>query len=117
MLIYNATAQVQLVKGRDLYGQPTHARPIPTPCAVVALHRVVTKTGVRTDATATRGGAEEQTENARILFPPNSKIIADARVVIQGHELRVIDVHRRFDVNGRLDHLDCMLTLWAEPGR
>lgn len=115
MLIFNRTAQLQLVKGRDLYGQPTHAKAITVPCAVVALHRTVAKTGVRTDATATRGAAEERQEDARILFPVNSKVVADARVVIQGFELRVIDVHPRFDVNGAPSHLDCMLTLWAEP--
>lgn len=114
MMIPNNTAFVRQSNGFDKYGEPTFTARRAVPCAICQLSMATERTSVRTDSSATRGNAEEQTATAKILFPPG-KVAKGWKVEVAGYELRVIDLQPRYAVaGGRHDHDECLLSLWQE---
>jgi hypothetical protein len=99
--------------GRDEYGQPVPSDPKPYKCLVVRLVSDVKKTNIRTDASASRGRADEVTNNAILLFRFQDDVKIDDKVEIMGFTLRVISVQPRLSVFGKPEHLEVKLEVWA----
>lgn len=96
-----------------VYGQTKLLAPKETNCAVVWLESQATKTSVRTDSSASRGNAREETIKSRMLFPTYVEIDKGDKVEIYGLALKVESVFPRHNVNGQFDHWQVDLTKWA----
>lgn len=97
----------------DEFGQPTFGPARPAKCAVVKFLVGREKTSVRADSSGSRGNAEEITADARLLFPPATKILIGDKVTLFDVDLRVLNFTPRLSVAGRLDHYQVDLERWA----
>lgn len=104
-LIYNYT---QL----DVYGQPLDVPPSKGRCAVVDMTQADKRTPVRSDTSASRGSARELVTHARLLFPGNTPLNVDDKVIVIGRTLKVMSVFPMYNVHGQLDHLQVDLFTW-----
>lgn len=106
MVIFGVNCIVVKQGGHDTYGEKIAGARHPEKCAVVKLESIQTKTTVRVDSGATRGGAEESTAAAVLLLKPNSKVEIDDTIEMPGSGLvlRVMKKRFRYNVVGRLDH-------------
>jgi len=98
----------------DVYGRAIHSGSAKEPCAVVRLIARAEKSSVRADTSASRGAAIEETVDGVILLGPRTAADYDDLVEIDGELYKVVGKHRRYDVNGRLDHIETYLMNWAE---
>jgi len=105
----NNSGQLLRRQTQNVFNEWTYAQPITVPCAVVALVDMVAKTAVRTDLSATRGTAEEETVMAKILFSPSINIREDDQFLIAGIKMRVDKIQPRYDILGRHDHDEATL--------
>ena len=96
----------------DIYGQQATGASSNDTCAIVKMISIDDKTPVRRDSSASRGMARELVDDARLLFPATSKIALDCRVDLLGIKLKVVKLHKRFDVTGRLDHIELDAIIW-----
>lgn len=110
----NVEARLSRQLGNNFAGEPEFGVGTRVMVGVVHLIRQVAKTSVRTDSSASRGNAEEQKATAKILFLPADKPRLGDRVEILGHFLRVQSLEPRIDTFGKLDHYECLLTLWDD---
>ena len=97
----------------DMYGQPTEGKHTDTKCGIIRLEQSSIKTSVRADSSASRGQAIEDTAQSRLLFPANTVIKAKDRVMVAGFTLEVQSIYPRYDIQGRLDHWQVDLDIWA----
>lgn len=104
MFIPNTTGMLSRANGRDVYGQFQWSAPAQVRCAVVHLNKLIQKTSVRTDSSASRGNAEETIATAKILFPTSVAIGAEDKFEIQGFKMRVTAIEPRRSVLGKHDH-------------
>ena len=104
---------VSMDKPTDLYGQPQEGKHTPGMCGVVRLEVGKMKTSVRADSSASRGQAIETVAQSRLLFSPGVVLNLGDRVIIHGFKLEVESVYPRFDVQGRQDHWQVDLNIWA----
>lgn len=93
--------------GKRLYGTPTHAR-----CAIVTLQDMTPPTSVRTDSSASKGAARDETINARLLLPASTSVLAGDRISVLNYDLSVQTVFPRHNVFGRLDHYQVDCEIW-----
>lgn len=100
--------------GYDVYGKTTFAAGRVTPCAVVSYDLSRMKSSVRVDSSGSRGRADELAGVARFLFPKTITVNRGDIVQKDNYWLRVIEIHPRYGVDGRLDHLEIDLEK-AEP--
>lgn len=87
-------------------GEYDYAPRVITPCSVVKLNLKTDHTSVRADSSASRGKAEEEQGDARLLFPANTVIAAGDIVEVEGEGIRATEIFPRRNVLGVLDHLD-----------
>ncbi len=110
----NQTCRIQLASGKtDLYGQPTPGRTITERCAVVKLLLTNEKSSVRADSSASRGNANEMQAVSVVLLAPTTRAAIDDILEIAGHKLRIMGYFPRFDVTGRLDHVQVEAHVWS----
>lgn len=105
-------------QGFDRYGRENHAVKKRTKCAIIGFYNSAEKTSVRADSSASRGRADEQTADVRILLKPNEDITTGDIVEIQltGGQpivMKVSKIFRRPDVEGVIHHIDVEGDLWA----
>jgi len=98
--------------GDDTYGQPLLGPATREKVAPVKLIFTNAHTTVRTDSASSHGHAYETTANVVLLVPRTSKIELGDILSVQGHDVRVIDMHPRYRVNGTLDHTVIGCTAW-----
>jgi hypothetical protein len=96
-----------------MYGKESLQSSAQLYCGVVRLSASNQKTSVRADSSASRGTAIEVTYDSRLLFLPLTEIGRGDKLTIVTLELRVETVQPRFDIRGRLDHLQVDLIAWA----
>lgn len=96
----------------DEYGRPTATAMRPAKCGVVKLVFQAVKTALRTDASATHGGARELEALVQLLFLPETGIDLDWVVDIAGRLVRVMSIEPQFNVAGRLDHYQVGCDMW-----
>lgn len=114
MLIPQVSCKIEQATKRDLYGKESLSKPFFTWCSIVRLINASEQSSVRADSSASRGKADEITSQSRILFKPNESISMGDKVTVGGLSLEVSVVHQRYDVRGRLDHLQVDLDKWAK---
>jgi hypothetical protein len=93
----------------DRRGEYTFAEPVPTPCSIVDIGLKVDKTSVRADSSGSRGKADEEQGDARLLFPTYITIREGDIVEVDDEGLVIVGIYRRRNVLGQLDHLDVAL--------
>lgn len=95
--------------GSDIYGKRQYTAWRKVRTGVVKLTEVSDKTSVRTDASASRGSAQELKADARLLFPTSVVLNPGDRVRVHGMLLTVKSVFPRHSVTGHFDHwqVDC----------
>jgi len=110
----NVTCQITRMNGqRSLYGQTLEGDTITTRCGVVRLDVAQQKTSVRADTSASRGQAREKVAIAVLLFSPDESLVQRDKVTVSGHELEIVSVFPRYNVQGDLDHYQVELAKWA----
>ncbi len=109
MLRPNVKGEVSKMSGADIYGKRAYDTWETVSLAVVKLETSSRKTSVRTDASASRGSAQEILADARLLFPKDVLLTPGDRVRIHGVTLTVESIFPRYNVLGRFDHwqVDC----------
>lgn len=105
--------------GFDMYGRETHRiRRTKTKCSIVNLYNETEKTSVRADSSASRGRADEQVADVRVLLRPKEKISTGdlIEITLQGGDPIVMQVNRIFrrpDIDGAIHHIDVEGDLWV----
>lgn len=97
----------------DMYGKPVPDYGTVSKCDIVRLSKVKKETSIRSDASASRGRADEQLYDAVLLMKPQTVIEIDNKVEINGFELKVKKVVPRYNIFGRLEHQEVSLEIWA----
>jgi len=100
--------------GSNKFGESQFSAVVSTPCAVVRLKADIKKTAIRTDASGSRGAADETVSIAIILFPSYVTIGLGDRFIIGGDTLRVMMVQPRYAISGKLDHYECDFEAWTD---
>lgn len=98
----------------NLYGEARIERQRDQMVAPVRLSFGQQHTTVRTDSAATIGAAMELVPTVVVLAKPKSNIAVEDMLVIMGNKVRVMEVHPRYTVEGKLDHLQIKATAWGE---
>lgn len=112
-LVGNVSGQLTRKIGTSRRGEPLYGdTPEPTMVDVITLIGEIAKTSVRTDSSATRGNAEEEQAQAKILFRVKADPKEGDRFVLHGVVMRIESRQPRIDAFGKLDHWECTLVLW-----
>jgi hypothetical protein len=103
----NTIAQLlRMLPTRTIHGKESFAGPVPIPCSIVQLADRVEESSVRADSTATRGAAEQEVLQAKILVPAHTVIKKGDVLQLQDRSVEVMSVHQRLNTRGVLDHLE-----------
>ena len=113
MLLPNNKGQLSKRVGYTGQGEARFGAPVMVPCAVVKLIHEIKKTPIRTDASASRGRADEGVSSSVILFPATSGVTVGDRFAIAGLDLRCSGSQPRYDALGTLDHYECTFEAWS----
>lgn len=89
---------------RNIHGKESFQAPVPLPCAVVSLADRVVESSVRADSTASRGAAEQEVLQAKILIPIHVAVKKGDVIKVLGRLVEISSVHPRNDVFGRPHH-------------
>lgn len=107
MLTTNTVGQLlRMQNRRTIHGKEIYDPAVPIPCSVVLLADKVVESSVRADSTASRGSAEQEELQAKILVPWNLKIRKGDVIKILGRVVEVSSLHPRNDVFGRPHHIE-----------
>lgn len=109
MFLTNNFGMLSRRQSQNVFAEWTYAAAVRVPCAVVALVDKSVKTSVRTDQSASRGAAEEETVMATILFPPSVSLSIDDKFVIANINMRVDQIQPHYDVFGKFNHNEVTL--------
>lgn len=111
VITMNVLCTITRRSGSDVYGQPTVSSVKNTRCAVVKFSTKRQKTTVRADSSGTRGHADEELAQIKVLLPKNTDVKLDDIFTLYGQDARVTVVSPRIDVMGRLDHIELEATI------
>ena len=100
--------------GADVYGQAKVERQRDQMVCPVRLSFGQQHSTVRTDSAASHGGAMEMVPTCIVLVKPNADVGVDDMLVVLGNKVRVMEVHPRYTVRGKLDHKQVLCTAWGE---
>ncbi|MEO9387053.1 MULTISPECIES: hypothetical protein [Chromobacterium] len=110
----NTCKITRLTQERDLFGKSKGVeKSWEAKCSVVRLLDGVGKSTVRADSSGSRGFAEEETLVGRLLLLPQADVQNEDIIEVVGRRMRVACVFPRFDVMGKLDHLQVDCVAWA----
>jgi len=110
----NQQCRIQLASGRNtVHGQPIPGEWVRERCSVVKLIISSEKSSVRADSSASRGNAREEQADAVLLLTPLTRASINDVIEVAGHKLRIMAIHLRYDVTGRLDHKETHATMWS----
>lgn len=104
VLIPQIRAKLYRHTGTDQYGNGTYGSHKLIGIGVVRLYTGAKKTSVRADSSATRGGSQEQTVDAVLLFESRDEPGFLDRVEVSGMRLKIIGYQPRYDLEGNLAH-------------
>lgn len=114
MFAPTSKVRVQKRDGNTIYGQPRLGAWTTENCVVLRLRRRTEKSSVRADSSASRGNAEETQVDAILLAPPKTAMKVNDIIEIRGMKLRVTGMEDRFDLLGKLDHVQITATYWSQ---
>lgn len=109
-MIYPSVPFESFVHSTDGYGQKVLRPHTKGVCCIVKLHETSANSTIRADGSATRGNAMETSSVSVFLVRPNVVLQMDSKVVIDGVELRVASIRRRYTATGKFDHFE----IWGE---
>lgn len=112
MIIPTLVVMRQPPVATDLHGQPITGAVTREMVTPVKLAFADQHTTVRTDSAASHGHGYEITSNVVILALPKTKIAIRDILTIYGNKVVVTKVHPRFQVNGKLDHVEVHCSVW-----
>lgn len=95
-----------------LYGEQKEERSWPAKCGVVKLRLIDQQTTVRADSSASRGFAEEDAVEARLMFLPAADVAEGDVIEVAGRKVKVTIIHPRFSITGALSHKEVDCTAW-----
>jgi hypothetical protein len=110
----NLSCLVTSVEGHDQYGKEILGETNTSKCAVVRLEASAEKTSVRSDSSASGGYAEERKAIGRLLFPHYEDVALGYKIQLLNLSLRVLSVFPRFSLDGKPDHLQVDVAIWAD---
>ena len=118
MIIPTLTVVVLDRTAHDRFGQPTLTPAGREKVAVVKLIFTDQQTTVRTDSSASHGQARETVADVVLLAVPRTTIkhgdaLEIAEGPLRGKRVVVSIVHPRYDVLGRLDHIELACEAWV----
>lgn len=99
--------------GYDEEAEPVFSFPRTVRCAVVAMILDEAKTSVRADLTGSKGSAQEEVLEGKILFPKTFKGRNGDKILCEGVTMRISSMQPRRGVDGRLDHFEAVMELWV----
>ena len=89
---------------RDIHGRESFSPPNPVAISIVHLADKVEESSVRADSSASRGSAEQETLQAKILIGVNVLISKGDVIQVYGRNVEIESIHLRLDVFGRPHH-------------
>jgi len=89
---------------RDIHGRESYMPAVPIRCSVVTLSENVVTSSVRADSAASRGAADEQVLQAKLLLPAGVALKKGDVIQVLGRLVEVASIAPRVDVIGKLDH-------------
>lgn len=89
---------------RDIHGRESFVAPVPLPCSIVKLAENVEESSVRADSTASRGSAEQEVLQAKILIPLHIAVKKGDVIKVLGRNVEIASIQPRNDVFGRPHH-------------
>ena len=100
--------------GYNVFGESQWRGPFSTPYAAVSISPTLTKTPIRTDASASNAGSEEiDLVNSVILVPKTHAVAIGDKFEIDGLVMRIVSVQPRYRVvDGAVDHFEVGLENW-----
>lgn len=108
VLVFGTKFTYVTKNGTDGFGQPKFSKPIAGKCAVLKMLVNRQASTVRADSASSRGHAEEVVSDLHVLVPKTSKLEIDDVLTIDGIKFRISGFRRRYDVLGKLDHIEVM---------
>lgn len=93
--------------GKRIYSTPQHAK-----CAIIYLRDMSQPTSVRTDSSASKSAARDESVDARLLVPATLLLNHGDRISVLNYDLSVDKVFPRHSVLGRLDHYQVDCEIW-----
>lgn len=100
----NVRAEIRGKVSRDLYGKATYGPATPVMVGIVGLNGFVDQTSVRADSSASRGSAEQEELQAKILVSPQVQVDEGDIMDILGFSIEITAVQPRLNTQGILDH-------------
>jgi hypothetical protein len=97
----------------DVYGQPTMGSSYSELCCVVRGKQTSAHSTVRADSSASRAYADERQNDVRFLLRTTTRAVVGDRFECEGMAVKIISLHKRFDVWGRLDHFEIEGETWV----
>ena len=111
MFIPNTKCQFYKRTGNTLYGKAAYAPPVTLPCGIVQLQVKTATTSVRSDTTGSRGAAQDDTAQSKILFPASATLVQGDLVKFNQFQLIVASVQPRLAISGQVDHWEVTLKI------
>ena len=108
----NLVGQLFNSGGRDVHSRQSWNEAVACPFAIVNLDVSSEKTTVRADSSASRGAADQRVTNrATILVVKTLRVEIGNKFEFEGIAYLVASVHKRRSVFGKVDHIECGLTV------
>lgn len=114
MFIPNVRFTYRKRVGHTVHGKARLGPEKPGFCGIIRLEEDSAATSVRTDSSASRKSAMEESITARILVPAYIKLEHGDVISVQGYRLTVQSVWPRTSVLGVLDHWQLDLTTYKD---
>lgn len=89
---------------RDIHGRENYEPGKPIAISIVHLADKVEQTSVRADSSASRGAADMEVLQAKLLIGPTVKIARGDVIKTRGRLVEIESIHDRIDVCGRPHH-------------
>lgn len=107
--VCNVPATLYRSAGYNRHSETVYGAGLPVKCAVVHFLPKAVASPIRSEASATHGRVEQDTNSAQLLFPPTLAIQQDDRVDLFGVSLVVLGVTPVTDTFGNVDHQNVVL--------
>lgn len=79
----------------------------------IRLETSVMATSIRTDKSGSKGRAEEEIQQGRVLIHPKAEFQIGDLIEVYGIKWRIQSVYPRHDMDGRLSHYQVDVSAWA----
>jgi hypothetical protein len=107
MFIPNTTASWCQQTHYNEFGEMQWAAPVDIPCASVEVIPKLTRSPIRSEASASHSNSDELDIQAIILVPPEYPVKIDDRFLMNGLKMRIISVQSQNNVlTGDTDHYE-----------